>query len=56
METTQRVGMKGATIHDLRHTATSLLVAAGAGVEAVQVILGHSTATMTMELYEHLFN
>ncbi|HMP07787.1 MAG TPA: site-specific integrase, partial [Lacipirellulaceae bacterium] len=46
----------GFTIHDLRHTAASLLIAAGADVKAVQVILGHSTATMTMDLYGHLFS
>ena len=48
--------MEGTTIHDLRHTAASLLIAAGAAVKAVQVILGHSTATMTMDLYGHLFS
>lgn len=48
--------MEGTTIHDLRHTAASLLIAAGADMKAVQVILGHSTATMTMDLYGHLFS
>jgi len=47
---------RGTTIHDLRHTAASLLIAAGADVKAVQVILGPSTATMTMDLYGHLFS
>jgi hypothetical protein len=47
-------GSRGTTIHDLRHTAASLLIAAGAYVKAVQVILGHSTATMTMDLHGHL--
>ena len=51
-----RPGVEGTTIHDLRHTAASLLIAAGADVKAVQVILGHSTATMTMDLYGHLFS
>jgi len=48
----------GATKRDLRHTAASLLIAAGAdvNVKAVQVILVHSTATMTMDLYGHLFS
>ena len=48
--------MAGTTIHDLRHTAASLLIAAGADVKAVQMILGHATATMTMDLYDHLFS
>ncbi|MCZ6663218.1 MAG: tyrosine-type recombinase/integrase, partial [Actinobacteria bacterium] len=42
-------------IHDLRHTAASLAVSAGANVKAVQRMLGHSTATQTMDRYAHLF-
>jgi len=53
---TRRAGVEGTTIHDLRHTAASLLISAGADVKAVQVILGHSTATMTMDLPGHLFS
>ena len=56
MDATKAAGVDGTTIHDLRHTAASLLIAAGADVKAVQVILGHSTATMTMDLYGHLFS
>ena len=56
MDATKAAGVEGTTIHDLRHTAASLLIAAGADVKAVQVILGHSTATMTMDLYGHLFS
>ena len=56
MDATKVAGVEGTTIHDLRHTAASLLIAAGADVKAVQVILGHSTATMTMDLYGHLFS
>jgi integrase len=56
MDATKAAGVEGTTIHDLRYTAVSLLIAAGADVKAVQVILGHSTATMTMDLYGHLFS
>lgn len=56
MDATRRAGGEGTTIHDLRHATASLLSAAGADVKAVQVILGHSTATMTMDLYGHLFS
>ncbi|GEA84820.1 tyrosine-type recombinase/integrase [Cellulomonas gelida] len=38
MEATRRAGVEGTTIHDLRHTAAALLIAAGADVKAVQVI------------------
>lgn len=51
MDATRRAGVEGTTIHDLRHTAAFLLIAAGPDVKAVQVILGHSTATMLMDLY-----
>jgi len=53
---TAAVGVAGTTIHDLRHTAASLLIAAGADVKAVQTILGHASATMTMDFYGHLFS
>jgi len=31
-------------------------IAAGTDVKAVQMILGHASATMTMDLYGHLFS
>ncbi|MFI7279857.1 tyrosine-type recombinase/integrase [Micromonospora chersina] len=43
------VGLAGLTPHDLRHTAASLSVAAGANVQAVQRMLGHASASMTLE-------
>lgn len=43
------------TPHDLRHTAASLAIASGASVKAVQSMLGHKTATMTLDLYGHLY-
>jgi hypothetical protein len=42
-------------VHDLRHTAASLMVASGAGVKLVQSQLGHRTATLTLDRYAHLF-
>ncbi|MFJ2977664.1 tyrosine-type recombinase/integrase [Curtobacterium sp. NPDC087082] len=36
------------TPHDLRHTAASLAISAGANVKAVQRMLGHSSAAMTL--------
>lgn len=41
--------------HELRHTAASLAIASGASIKAVQSMLGHRTATMTLDLYGHLF-
>lgn len=41
--------------HDLRHTAASIAVHAGANVKAVQRMLGHSSAAMTLDVYADLF-
>jgi integrase len=49
------VGVKGMHPHELRHTAASLAIAAGANVKVVQTMLGHKSATMTLDLYGHLF-
>lgn len=42
--------------HDLRHTAASLAVQSGANVKAVQRMLGHGTASMTLDTYADLFD
>jgi integrase len=42
------------TPHDLRHTAASLAVSAGANVKAVQRMLGHAKASMTLDVYADL--
>ena len=44
------------TIHDLRHTAASLAVSSGANVKAVQRMLGHASAAMTLDTYADLFD
>lgn len=43
------------TPHDLRHTAASLAVSAGANVKALQRMLGHKDAAMTLNVYADLF-
>jgi integrase len=48
------VGLDGLTPHALRHTAASLAIASGANVKVVQTMLGHQSATMTLDLYCHL--
>ncbi|WP_162529274.1 tyrosine-type recombinase/integrase [Segeticoccus rhizosphaerae] len=42
--------------HDLRHTAASIWLAAGADPKVVQRVLGHASAAMTMDLYGHLID
>jgi integrase len=49
-------GLKGLTPHELRHTAASLAVSAGANVKAVQRMLGHASAAMTLDVYSGLFD
>jgi integrase len=44
------------TIHDLRHTAASLAISAGANVKAVQKMLGHASAAMTLDTHADLFD
>ena len=41
--------------HDLRHTAASLAIQAGANVKVVQQMLGHASAAMTLDVYAGLF-
>ncbi|MFI5782699.1 tyrosine-type recombinase/integrase [Nocardia sp. NPDC051570] len=40
---------------DLRHTAASLAISAGANPKAVQTMLGHKSAAMTLDTYADLF-
>lgn len=49
-------GIEPMTVHDLRHTAASLAVSAGANVKAVQRMLGHASAAMTLDVYADLFD
>jgi len=50
-----RVGLEGLMRHELRHTAASLAVSAGANVKAVQRMLGQASAAMTLDVYRGLF-
>ena len=43
------------TPHDLRHTAASLAISSGANAKAVQRMLGHASAAMTLDVYADLF-
>ena len=45
----------GLRIHDLRHTCASLLISQGAPPKAIQAHLGHSSISVTMDRYGHLF-
>lgn len=42
-------------IHELRHTAASLAIQAGANVKSLQNLLGHESAALTLDRYGHLY-
>lgn len=46
---------RGLTPHKLRHTAASAAIAAGADVQVVRTMLGHRDASMTLDVYGHLW-
>lgn len=50
----EKLGLKHITLHSLRHSYSSLLLASGASIKALQRSLGHATATMTLNTYSHL--
>jgi len=51
----RRAGLPRIRLHDFtRHTAASLLLAAGVNVKAVSERLGHSSAQMTLDVYSHV--
>ncbi len=50
----RKIGPSGFHPHELPQTAASLAIASGADVKVVQLMLGHKTATMTLDLYGRL--
>ena len=42
-------------VHDLRHTAASLMIQAGYPPKMLQEIMGHASITTTLDLYSHLY-
>jgi integrase len=52
----KRAKVQAITPHDLRHTCASLAVSAGVNVLALQRMLGHMSAKMTLDTYSDLFD
>jgi hypothetical protein len=52
----QELGMFKVSPHDLRHTAASLATQRGGNVKAVQRMLDHASAAMTLDVYAGLFS
>lgn len=42
------------TLHELRHTCASILIASGANAKAISEIMGHSSIKVTFDVYGHL--
>ena len=41
-------------LHDLRHTASTLMASEGIPVHVIQAILGHTASATTMDVYTHV--
>ncbi len=41
--------------HDLRHTYASLLIDQGENIKYIQTQLGHSSPTVTLDVYAHVY-
>jgi integrase len=50
-----KIGMDPFTLHDLRHFFASGLIADGCDVVTVQHALGHSSASITLNVHSHLW-
>lgn len=51
---TRAAGLRRVRLHDLRDTAASLMLAAGEKVKVVSEMLGHSSPTITQNMYQHV--
>jgi integrase len=52
---TRAAGPSGLRIHDLRHTAVALWIAAGANPKEVAARAGHASVSFTLDRYGHLY-
>jgi integrase len=52
---TRAAELDGLRIHDLRHTAVALWIAAGANPKEVAVRAGHTSVSFTLDRYGHLY-
>jgi len=50
------IGMPAITLHSLRHTHASMLIASGLDILTISRRLGHSSPTITLSVYGHLIH
>ena len=53
---TKAAGLPVIRFHDLRHSCVSVLGAAGVDVATVSKMVGHSSVTLTLNTYRHVFD
>ncbi len=51
---TAKAGLRTIRLHDTRHTAATLMMAAGENAKVVAEILGHSSPVITQVVYQHV--
>jgi integrase len=51
----EKAGLEHMRIHDMRHTAASLLLAQGVPPKVISEILGHARVSITLDIYSHLY-
>jgi hypothetical protein len=51
----KEAGLQRIGLHDCRHTFASLMIAAGVNAKALSTFMGHSSITITLDRYGHLF-
>lgn len=51
----RRAKLRRIRLHDLRHTAASLMIATGADIASVSRQLGHANVSITLGIYTHAF-
>jgi integrase len=53
---TEKAGLPRIRVHDMRHTAATLMILTGVNIKIVSETLGHSSITVTLDLYGHLID
>jgi integrase len=53
-KTLKQAGLPDIRFHDLRHTAATIMLEQGQHPKVVQMVLGHATINMTMNIYSHV--
>ncbi len=52
----KQAGLPHMRLHDLRHSAATILLAMGVPIKVVQELLGHSSITITLNVYGHVLS